>query len=239
MTFISGTGGRFLSYLLNSSKSKDSPDIILSEHGNAHAVGMLGIEVYTLSYSTATPVDIQIQDILNFHNSMGESLKKESPHYCSGHIIGIDQLLTSFEKAVLLSYDEDDILDTSYAFIAKHAIDDAKLNLTEIKNLMYGIIKVNIEVMHDFISRKDLEPNLLNVSWKELYKGDINEFVKKISDFTQMPEGNFKVNDLIEWRKRTTNSIEKMRKLFENETPRLLIWEKKCKRKAKLMTRTK
>lgn len=239
MTFKSGTGGRFLSYLLNSSNSKDIPDIILSEHGNAHSIGMLGIEVFTLSYDTTTTVDTQIQDILNFNNNMDNSLQKEGPHYCSGHIIGVDKLLNCFEKAVLLSYDEDDILDTSYAYIAKHAIDDNKLNFTEIKKLLYGIIRVNIEDMCDFISRTDLEPNLLNVSWKELYKGDINEFVKKLSDFTQMPEDNFRVNDLIEWRNRTSNSIEKMRKLFEVEAPRLLVWEKECKRKAKLLTRTK
>ena len=52
---------------------------------------------------------------------------------------------------------------------------------------------------------------MLNISWNELYKGEVNSLIQKLSNFTEIPVEDFLIEKLIEWRERTTVGIEELK----------------------------
>jgi hypothetical protein len=62
--------------------------------------------------------------------------------------------------------------------------------------------------------RTDLEPNLLNLTWKDIYVNDPTILIEKLSNFSSIPYEKFKLHDLIEWRRRTKNGIEEIQTLL-------------------------
>lgn len=60
ISFIAGTGGRFISYLLNSAKCNIPVQIQFSKYGNAHDIWNLDIEVAATPYDCTVPIDKHI-----------------------------------------------------------------------------------------------------------------------------------------------------------------------------------
>ena len=222
VTYAGGTGGKFLSYLLNSANIPNYKPAPLSKHGNAHAIYDNDvINMYTLPYTIEVPANEQISELLNYVNN------DVIPIFCCCHILGIDELVKNFEKVIQISYDEKDIPDIAYAYTAKIGIDEN--NNQEIDNLS-NLVKLcaisNFKIIAKFTYRSDLEPALLTVTWKELYQGDVDNLIAKLSNFANLSKDNFKKDQIIEWRTLTNDGIEKVKSLFGDNKKEMIIWKR-------------
>jgi hypothetical protein len=222
VTYAGGTGGKFLTYLLNSAKISNYGPMKLSKHGNAHAIYDNDVvNMHTLPYTIEVPTNDQISELLNYINN------DEMPIYCSCHILGIDELVKNFDKVIQICYDEEDIPDIAYAYTAKIGLDennDDEINY--LSNLVKSCARSNLKIITKFTYRYDLEPALLNVTWKELYQDDIDSLITKLSNFSNLSKDNFKKDQIIEWRILTHTGIEKVKALLGDSRKKIIIWKK-------------
>ena len=61
ISFIAGTGGRMVSYLINSARCNIPTQIEFSKYGNAHALWDLNIELCTVTHDPSLPVTNHIE----------------------------------------------------------------------------------------------------------------------------------------------------------------------------------
>jgi hypothetical protein len=70
-------------------------------------------------------------------------------------------------------------------------------------------MKITLKYSSRFFKEYESD-NVLNVSWKELFHLDTNILVEKISAFTSIPKENFNISNLLEWRKVTSQCLDKV-----------------------------
>lgn len=220
ISFISGTGGRFISYLLNSAKSNVPVEIKFSKYGNAHDIWNLDIEIGATPYDLTTPLDKHItffiKELSRKQNNSEFVKNNPVPYYGSCHIDHIEELLFYFDKAVHITYDIEDIPMISYALVGKQMIDqcqhDKLLFLKHFYRSHTTLLKSRLSIRK---TRIDLEPNLLNISWKDIVFNDPNLLIEKLSNFSSIAVDKFKMEDLLEWRRRTNICINEIPVLLE------------------------
>lgn len=209
ITFAGGTGGQFLSYLLESAKIRDlSPiDDKLSEHGNSHRLRSMHMAV------APYPAKLTYNDLLSVWHLPPEN-ERIYPYYCGTHISEIDDVLSYFDKIIRVTYDLDDIDDLVPIFVAKRLLDDNIIPKDDIDKIKQGIATHRhflTTQQQFFVDRPDLVPKVLCVSWKEILKYDALILIKKLSDFTEMPIEDFNYDALIAWRNATIKCMNTMK----------------------------
>lgn len=213
VSFVPGSGGRFLSYILNSTNANtilaSNIDLELM-YGLVVAFGNMKLQ----SQSMLIPAQDQLNDLLNY----AIDYNFDTIEYCSCHVLDSSMLLNKFEKVIQISYEPSDILDISFSFIAENIPDDIKMIVSATANN-------NMTYIGNFETKID-NPSLLYVSWKELYKENIDSLITKLSNFSNMPIDKFKVNEIIEWRKRTSDNIEKVKALLGDDIKKIVVWKK-------------
>lgn len=221
VTYAGGTGGKFLTYLFNSAKITNYGTMKLSKHGNAHAIYDNDVvNMHTLPYTIEVPTNEQISELLNYVNN------DEMPIYCSCHILGIDELVKTFDKVIQICYDEEDLPDIAYAYTAKIGLDENNHDeINYLADLVKSCAISNLKIITKFRHRYDLEPALLNVTWKELYQDDIDSLITKLSNFSNLPKDKFKKEQILEWRKLTQSGIEKVKLLLGDMRKKIIIWK--------------
>lgn len=200
ITFIGGTGGAFLSGFLTDAKNNNLEDMILSKHGNAHGCNN---DVPIPTYDLFTVPDMfKIKSVLAC--KIPESVKK--PCFVPLHILDLNLCLTYFNKSIRITYEEDDISELAIIFIIKNLIDIHNHNPKFFKlNNREKTLKDNMNFFKPCIDTR-----VLNVSWKELYKGDVTVLTDKLSKFTGITTNKFNIKNLIAWRLLTEKSHNDM-----------------------------
>lgn len=221
VTYAGGSGGKFLAYLLNSAKIPNYKPAHLSKHGNAHAIYDNDIiNMHTLPYTIEVLVNEQISELLNYVNN------DEMPIFCCCHILDIDELVNNFDKVIQICYDEEDLPNIAYAYTAKIGLDENNDDdINYLSNLVKSCAMSNFKIIEKFRHRYDLEPALLNVTWKELYQDDIDILITKLSNFANLPGDNFNKDQIIEWRIRTNDGIKKVKSLLGDNKKKIIIWK--------------
>ena len=219
ISFIAGSGGRFISYLINSAKCTKPVQLQFSERGNAHDLWNLEIELATTPFPIPFPVGEHAKIFFNvFHRHIRdkEYVKMNPlPWYGSCHVEDIDALLLYFNKAIHIGFDAEDVFNITLTFLGKRIIDDVRV--TDMKYIKLRYSQYFTYLTDSLISRTvrtDLEPNLLNLTWKDIYVNDPTILIEKLSNFSSIPYEKFKLHDLIEWRRRTKNGIEEIQTLL-------------------------
>ena len=219
ITFIAGTGGRFISYLINSAKAIESTPLKLSKYGNAHAIWDLEIEIASTPFNNLTS---SAENAKFFFSSFAMARKKVNytknnplPYYGSCHTDDVEGLLWYFDKVINISFDVEDIHNIALVFAGKAYVDDANINDTAVLKQLYSN---TITLLINSVRRPkpELEPNLLNISWKDIYQNDPTKLIHKLSEFCNIPHEKFRIDELIEWRNRTSNCIKEMSSILDN-----------------------
>ena len=200
ITFMGGTGGNFLCHFIVSAKRNIQDIIELSEHGNAHENCLKDLSGLHLgaSYPDHKKIDSILSSILIY-----DMAKK--PYYTSSHVVDISLININFKRSIRIIYELDDIQEISTVFYGKFYIDESNTpfkshNKFNKLNLIRWQSKFNyIENMH----------NVLFISWKELFKGNIKELITKLSIFTEIDINNFSRESLMHWRDKTQYCIDK------------------------------
>jgi hypothetical protein len=218
ITYMSGTGGNFLCHFIVSAKRNIKTVIKLSEHGNAHKGNLKDISgpPYGPSWNDQNKINflmIELEQKLNHPTNFFT----QKPFYTCSHIVDINLISIYFNKFIRITYDIDDSMEVAIVFYGKWHIDqrnqwmsegnEGKLN--EFKpsklNLSHTL---SIKRFQSKFTKLENMPNVLFISWKELFKGNIEELITKISTFTDINPDNFSRESLIHWRTKTQYCID-------------------------------
>lgn len=213
ITYMGGTGGNFLCHFIVSAKRDIQNIIELSEHGNAHhrcLKDMFG-PPYGPSQSDKDKINFIFTELEN--KSVNFFIQK--PFYTISHINDIDLINTYFKKSVRITYDLDDTEELATIFYGKWFIDHYE-NEGSINKLNQVIIPLEQKKIHfqrmyrkfNWFIKLENMPDVLFISWKEFFKGNIEELITKISTFTDINPDNFSRESLIHWRTKTQYCID-------------------------------
>jgi len=222
ITYIGGTGGNFLCHFIVSAK-RNVKNIKLSEHGNAHQGNFKDI------YGPNVGPNVSDQYKIDFIMSQLEQINQKDipgmtvikkPYYTSSELIELDLINSHFKKSIRIIYDNDDHNELCSVYYGKWFIDDRKqipleggfnfegelnqLNLKKIFETTY----INFSLL---FSKRENMPNVLFISWKEIFKGNVEELITKISIFTHINMEQFSKEILIQWRNKTQYCIDKFK----------------------------
>jgi hypothetical protein len=203
ITFMGGTGGNFLCHFIVSAKRNIKTILELSEHGNAHQNCLK--DCFSPPYGIPQPDDEKIKFILTQPPHCGS----EKPYYTSSHITDINLINSNFKRSIRITYDLDDILEISTVFYGKFAVDTYDpIKHNHMKQTPEYIKRVVKSWQPKFTKIENM-PDVLFISWKELFKGNVEELITKISIFTGIDSTNFSRESLIHWRNKTQYCIDK------------------------------
>jgi hypothetical protein len=200
ITFIGGTGGNFLCHFIVSAKRNIQDIIELSEHGNAHENCLKDLS--GLHFSASYPDNKKIDSILS--GILIYDMAKK-PYYTSSHIADINLININFKRSIRIIYELDDVQEISTVFYGKFYIDESN---TPVKS-HHKFNKLNLIRWQSKFNYIENMPNVLFISWKELFKGNIEELITKLSIFTEIDINNFSRESLMHWRDKTQYCIDK------------------------------
>lgn len=211
--YMGGTGGHFLSAFIRaaSTQGQSVPNCFnLSNYGNAHrAIIDLGS-----AGGVSVPVDVQIATIL-------KKPMVNPPYYPPMHLIDTDAVMQVFKRAIKITYEGFDVYEISNVYFIKWGIDEGNFKITnmdEYRAKLSSILWMTFKNHQNFRSSDDLyEGRLLTISWKEIYKADVDDLILKLSQFTNIPKQNFPKHELEEWRRRTTKGIDLVNKILNTD----------------------
>ena len=201
ISYMSGTGGNFLCHFIVSAKRNIQDIIELSKYGNSHDHGSK--DIAGPPYGITMPDHVKIDFILNNE----KSVKVEKPYYTNAHIVDVELINSAFKKSIRITYDPDDISDISAAYYGKFRVDvrKTKLSINHPANLEVTLLQSKF---NEKFKKNENMPNVLFVSWKELFKENIDDLITKLSIFTDINAENFSKESLIHWRNKTQYCID-------------------------------
>jgi hypothetical protein len=177
------------------------------------------MELCTVPYDPSLPVSNHIE-IFNkaFNNLKYDTEFTENnplPYYGSCHVDDIDGLSSYFEKTIHISFERKDVNLIPFVIIGKLYIDERHIDdLNDLRKKYWSYYYYLNDIRKKHEPRIDLEPNVLNISWQDIYANDPKILIDKLSKFTNTPFEKFKIDDLLEWRSRTSICIKEMSELL-------------------------
>jgi len=204
---MGGTGGNILTQFLIKAKNLDFSDILLSEHGNAHG------NRHEIDISTFCKMGVVYSDMEKIKNIMNATRFSNTvaPYFIPTHLVNMAIFKNYFNKIIRITYTEDDILDLAYVYFMKYYMDIYGSN--EWLSMFIEDSDRDIKSSYSFklflpyFKQFPSDDNILYVTWEEIYKGDIDELINRLSGFTDIPKINFNKNMISNWRQITTASL--------------------------------
>ena len=215
IAFMGGSGGNFLCHFIISAKRKDKTLPNLSLHGNVHDNNYKDLDGPALGHTD--PDSEKIKFLLS--QEISDNVKLTSPpYYTVVHFTETKLLATNFKKAVRIIFDKDDIDDIAINFVIKYQVDTLgePYDITRLDSLR-TFKKKSIIKWHNYFLKEDY-PNILFISWKELFLGNIDELINKISEYTGIESEYFLKDSLIMWRIKTQQGLDNFKIEFNYHT---------------------
>lgn len=208
VTFVGGSGGRFLASFLAMANHGIMDKMSLSKHGNAHTafhtpLPESGIDDNSMVY---------IESLFKFE--INPFFRK--PYFVSCHIADLNLLSKHFQKTIRIVYDEDDVSDIVLVFLGKLGIDDLNYSTQQLKD-NYTKLTPRYKVIQrrfHFKSTPQLYDNVLFVSWKDLCYSEPDMLIEKLSNFTHVPQNQFSIDNLLNWRRATMDCLTNITSLI-------------------------
>ena len=211
--YLGGSGGHFLGSFLTKAKYNYPDKINLSNHGNSHNNYK---EMSMPDEFVKVSAEEQIKIIKEIQPNTLRGYTLQTPYFFACHIIDADLLVNNFEKVIYIHYEYEDIYEIAKAYYGKWMLDEQNVQVENPKSTAIAIfalisdMKNKLKVVKD---RKDLEPNVCNISWKELVHAEPNILIDKLSKFIGIDSSRFSESDLNLWRTATIACIDKYRSL--------------------------
>ena len=204
IAFMGGSGGNFLCHFIISAKRKDKTLPILSEHGNVHN----DHNYKDLNGPALGPKDPDSEKLKFLLSQEISDKVKPPPYYTVVHFTETKLLATNFKKAIKIIFDKDDIDTIAINFITKYQVDTLGEPYDPIRlRSMRMFTRMSIDKWHNYFLKEDY-PNILFISWKELFLGNINDLITKISEYTGIESEYFLKDSLIMWRIKTQQGLD-------------------------------
>jgi len=203
ITFMGGTGGNFLCHFIVSAKRNIKTVLELSKHCNAHENCLK--DAFSPPWGHSQP-DKQKVDFILTQQPHPEA---EKPYYVSSHVVNINLINSNFKRSIRITYDLDDISEIAPVFYGKFMVDTYDPVKHSIMRQTPEYIKRGAQAWQSSFVKMENMPNVLFISWKEFFRGNIEELITKLSIFTGIDSTNFSRESLIHWRNKTQYCIDK------------------------------
>ena len=185
--YVGGTGGHFLSAILNSAKLSDKEPLNFSEFGNAHATKYGLNQLFT---------EKNLERFTKYSQNELSFISTHTP---------IDFLLNNFNNLVVITYDKSDIPDITSTLVMKVAYTNGRLKeIIPTRKIAASIVLSRSIGQFDKMNSE----KIFYVCWKDLYKLEADLLIDMLHKYTNIPKENFNINSIHEWRRLTTKSIE-------------------------------
>lgn len=195
--YRAGTGGKFLTSWLTCAKLHRT-DLNFTQFGDSR----------NLYFDAEVIFDSPGSDFRFIKTFVAPTILRNTkpPYFYYTNYIDVKDLITKVYKVINISYSVEDIPDVHTIFFCKNRIE----NEDQIPRGMADRVNVSLhKTIKDYEYYPD--PNLLDVPFKELFRGEISILKSKLSDFTQIPIENFSDNMILTWRERTSVALEEFR----------------------------
>jgi hypothetical protein len=209
IAYMGGTGGRFLCHFIVSAKQKNKEILKLSTHGNAHEYGLRDI--------SPTPYKVTVADIdkINFILNQTPIDGSIKPYYTASHMWDLKLATSYFKKIIKITYKLENTVELSKIMFGKWHVDTTTKNqyLSSIQSklttplLKPKFLENQLKLYVNKFKEEDIS-NVLFISWEELFKGNINDLLTKLSTFTNIDINNFSKESILHWRIRTQYCID-------------------------------
>jgi hypothetical protein len=195
---MSGTGGNFISALLSAARSQNKSILRFSKHGNSH----LSMNDVPMIGGTEIPDFYQIKYLLGLSKSVASD-KVFAPI----HLIELSEVLKVFHRAIRITYQQDDIDEISKIWIVKWGIDSQFMSYKDATTYYKFSVRQLTNNLNSFQEDASLSERVHYLSWKDIYKDDVNALITKLSSFSGYKHENFYTDKIIDWRDRTNKCI--------------------------------
>ena len=190
--FLGGTGGHFVDAWITEAKFRNLnlpyDKQRFSSLGNAHDFPKEFEEVIH-RFTVSSPVEEHMDAILKVKPSYFCS--HIAPYTLLTHIRDGKLLEEHFKKVIHISCEPDDIETIAKVFVSKNnKLSDIELQ----ERISFTRLKI-----HDFYPSNN--PNVLNLFWKELIRGDPFMLKEKVEQYTMI--SNLDIEFLLTWRRLT------------------------------------
>lgn len=217
--YIGGTGGSFLSFVLDSTAIGTAKNFKpkFTPNGSAHLMPRF---TTMIPMQVDLPVDYQIDAVINYQNI---GYDPDIPIFACFHMSIIREIMAHVERAILITYETEDIPDILSAFLAKRWIDglynndgtrfDSVVDENDIDGLAKRYkehLRLLVDYQHKFTPCVDYNNRILNLSWKEIIDYDPMILINKLSEFTGYETDRFDTDVIYEWQCRTRDCITHM-----------------------------
>ena len=186
--YVGGTGGHFLSALLNSAKINHQEPLNFSQYGHAHDT----------KYGINQPFNEHTLERLT-------TCSQNDLSFISTHS-SVDFLLNNFDKLIVIKYDKSDIPEIASSLVIKVAYTNGRPKeiISERRNVASTVLSRSINQFTKMSSEK-----ICYVCWKHLYKLEADLLIDMLHQYTNIPKENFNINSIHEWRRLTSMAIDK------------------------------
>jgi hypothetical protein len=207
ITYQIGTGGNFLCHFLIGAKQNNHQLPTLSEYGNAHEGCLRDFAGNWANTSSTDELNIKIMIRQSSYTTAGK------PYFAALHVFDADLINSYFKKSIRIVYDSDDINELATIFYGKWV---TWVRKTERSN---EHIISTITNESSLFCKNDNLTNILFVSWKELFKEDVEDLILKLSTFTGIDPSNFSRESIKYWREKTQYCLDTFSHLIPDEIP--------------------
>ena len=193
--YVGGTGGHFLSALLNSAEANHKEPLNFSTYGHAHDT-KFGVNQKINEKN--------IEQFTKFNKDKFSFISTHSP---------IDFLLNNFDRLIVIKYDILDTLEIASSLVMKVAYTNGKPKEIVLSRRIAA--KITLMCSATIFNELDNE-KIFYISWNDLYRKDPNELIDILHQYTNIPKENFNINSIHEWRRLTSKSIEQCNEFARN-----------------------
>jgi len=212
ITYQIGTGGNFLCHFLISARQNNTQLPALSEYGNAHKGPR---DFMGISRIKDTTDEMNIKIMLEQSSYLSSYITTTKPYFGALHIYDANLINSYFKKSIRLVYESNDINEIATIFYGKWVLDNVRRNGHEGRSNEHIISTITEEA--SLFCKDDNLTNILFVSWKELFKGDVEDLISKLSTFTEINPANFHRESIKYWREKTQHCLNTFSDLIKQD----------------------
>lgn len=207
-----GLGGQFLASFLFDARNNNQTDWIFSKDGNAHSTNKdWGSPPHGLGRDPTGILNI------NYLMEYSKTIPEDSRVFVHGHFADPDLLMQYVDKQIKIYFEPEQLNEVVGMFMLKNpdttVIFDDPINAQHYNNHLLVNWRRYILTKLVRLSNNcpDLEPRMLNISWNEMIRLDPDILISKLSNFTQIPAGNFNKDKFNEWRILTHKTLDRLK----------------------------
>ena len=186
ITFIGGSGGRFLGAFLYHAREGHN-NWNFTEHGSA---------VQCMQDRYPLVAKGTMWDTIGHITSLNSIPISLTVKYIPCHISDVTLLLNYFDRVIKIHVDQVDWQEVGQQLSLKWRVDEQRRPPRNLYFFIPNIIQESIS-----------SPQLLNINWKDLIYQDPKEFIRRLSSFTSLDESRFPLDQLLIWRELTIKNL--------------------------------